>query len=91
MEEFQLSESDEDVDESFDIYGADPVFDSKEELDQFMASCKIELSKDSEKSKSEEIHFDAQRNINNICTCMHCEDIWSEDFEHVCCQQVKPR
>ena len=44
MEEFVLSESEEDSDDTFDVYGADPVFNSKDELDDFMASCNICLN-----------------------------------------------
>ena len=44
MEEtLQLYETDEFSDDEDDIYGADPVFESKEELDKFMASCDIQL------------------------------------------------
>ena len=90
MEEFQVSDSDEDVDEAFDIYGADPTFKSKEELDEFMASCKLEMSKKTERNETEEICFDAHSKIIKKCTCSNCEDIWSENFEHICCQQIKP-
>ena len=91
MEEFQLSESDEDSDQSFDIYGADPVFESKEKLDEFMASCNLEKSKGlDENVAGDDFLVDAQNKIEKNCTCNKCEDIWSDLFPHICCQQIKP-
>ena len=87
QEEIAFSDSDQDSDG--DIYGADPVFKSKEDLDKFMRSCKIQTSRTS--GDKEELNFHAQRSIKKNCTCGKCQDIWSGDFEHICCQQIKPR
>ena len=87
QEEIALSDSDQESDG--DIYGADPVFKSKEDLDEFMRSCKIQTSMKS--GDKEELSFHAQRSIKKNYTCGMCQDIWSGDFEHICCQQIKPR
>ena len=92
MEEFRVSESEDESDESFDVYGADPVFESKEELDEFMANCQIKRTEVSEElNEKDEIFFETQKKIKKDCTCCKCEDIHSDDFEHICCQQIKPR
>ena len=90
MEEFILSESEEDSDDTFDVYGADPVFNSKDELDDFMASCNIERGKKgSNKESKEKVFYEEQKKVKKNCTCKNCEDIWSDDFQHICCHQVK--
>ena len=87
QEEKAFSRSDQDSDG--DMYGADPVFKSKEDLDEFMRSCKIQTSRKS--GDKEELNFHAQRSIKKNITCDMCQDIVSGDFEHICYQQIKPR
>ena len=90
MEEFMLSDSDSDEGEDFDVYGADPIFETRGELEQFMATCNIQKTeKDSKLEPSERICYDDQKKIKKNCTCDNCEDIWSEEFQHVCCHQIQ--
>ena len=88
MEEtLQLYETDEFSDDEDDIYGADPVFESKEELDKFMASCDIQYVKKSD-CVEEKVCYEQQKGLDKLCSCGKCEDIWSGDFQHLCCQQI---
>ena len=82
MEEFQFSDSESD--KSCDLYGDDPVFETKEDLEEFLQSCDIQRGK---QDVDEHICFDQVQGIAKECTCGRCEDIWSGDFEHLCCQQ----
>ena len=85
-----MSESEDESEEAFDIYGADPVFDSKEELEEFMKSCNIQLlRKDNDHDKNDPICYDTQKKIEAKCSCGNCEVIWSGDFQHICCQQIE--
>ena len=86
MDESEVSDFEFDSDKSIDLYGDDPVFETREELDSFMKSCKVEHFKN--KEFEDNICFEQQEKVVKDCTCGLCEDIWSEDFEHICCQQV---
>ena len=89
MEELEFSESEDEIDDISDLYGADPVFNTKEELSKFMASCNIEKSKKYENQhKSDTICYEDQKRIKKKCTCGKCENIWSDSFEHICCHQI---
>ena len=84
MEEFEFSDSESEI--SCDLYGDDPVFETKESLDEFLRSCDIQRGK---RDVEENICFDQVKGISKNCSCERCEDIWSGDFEHLCCQQGK--
>ena len=93
MEEFIISDSDSEEESEgggFDVYGADPVFQTREELNQFMASCNIQQGKKGSNLEPEEkIFFKEQKKNQKSCTCQKCEDIWSDEFQHICCHQIK--
>ena len=85
MEESQVSDNEFDSDESLDLFGDDPCFDTKEELDLFLKSCNI-----AKKEKDfENVCFELQNKIDKECSCDVCEDIWSGGFQHLCCQQIE--
>ena len=42
-EDYLPSESEEESDGEFDLYGEDPIFKTKEDLDSFMKSCDIKM------------------------------------------------
>ena len=86
MEDFHLSDLDCDTksDDSVDLYGEDPVFESKEELEKFMESCDLGVRNESEE---EEVCYELTEGIENSCTCKMFEDIWSHGYEHLCCHQ----
>ena len=85
-----MSESDEEIGESFDLYDADPVFETKEDLATFLASCNIQMVDEAEdKSEEGKICYNAQKKIEKKCSCGKCDDIWSEDFQHICCHQME--
>ena len=89
MEEYDLSESDGEYDDISNLYSADPVFSNKEELSEFMASCNVEKSSQSSKSNGKDtICYETQKTIKKNCSCGNCGDIWSNDFEHICCHQI---
>ena len=92
MEDFQISESEEDSDESFNVYGADPVFSTQKELDEFMTSCNSKrVNKSVDQVELDEVFCEKQKTVKKNCSCNKCEDIWSGSFEHICCHQIKPR
>ena len=81
MEEFVMSESDEEIGESFDLYDADPIFDTKEELESFLASCNIQkVDKADNKREEEKVCYNAQKKIEKKCSCGKFDYIWSQDF-----------
>ena len=82
-----LSESEEDSDTV--LHGADPIFSTKEELDQFIASCNIQKGRERGSEDWGRVCFDRQSKIKKDCTCGQCSEIWYGDFEHICCQQVE--
>ena len=84
-EECQLSDSEEEDTDSYDPYESDPKFKSKKELEDFMSGCDISKSDD---IADEDIDYKSHIGIKKTCTCGQCEDIWSEDFEHICCHQT---
>ena len=84
-EQWQLSESDEDEGDIFDPYESDPKFETVEELEEFLAGC--DLSKAAEIGE-EKIDYELHQSVQKVCTCGQCADIWSDGFEHVCCQQT---
>ena len=86
-ENWQLSDSDDMGEESdiFDPYETDPVFDTTEELQEFLASC--DQSKAGELDE-EKIDYELHQSVQKVCTCGQCADIWSDGFQHVCCQQT---
>ena len=87
MEESQVSDKEFDSDESLDLYGDDPCFQTKEELESFMRSCNI---KQNEKEfVGENVFYELHKEIVRECSCGVCQDIWSEGFQHLCCQQVE--
>ena len=57
MDEFQLSDSEASDENVEDLYGDDPVFESKEELDEFMAGCDLGRKK-SEKENADNVCFE---------------------------------
>ena len=89
MEELNLLESDviDNTDMPFDVYGADPVFASKQELEEFMANCSIKKG-DRAGAREDKVCYEQQSKVKKLCTCGKCQDIWSDKFEHICCQQV---
>ena len=88
MEELLLSESDDSDESEYDVYGADPVFASRQELDAFMASCNIQKGAATQ-SGDDRVSYIEQKKIKKSCTCGKCDNIWSGDFEHICCQQIE--
>ena len=86
-EQWQLSESEEEEQmDQFDPYQLDPTFRSNEELELFLDGCDLAKAKDSDE---EEIDYEKFKSVKKVCTCNRCADIWSGDYEHVCCQQTE--
>ena len=81
-----MSDCEFESDDSGDLYDDDPIFESKEELEDFMSSSKVEKKSD---ENDDPISFELQSNVNKECVCHCCDDIWSGTFEHICCQQIK--
>ena len=65
----------------FDVYREDPVFDTKEGLHLFMKNCGIDYRK---KKDYENICHE----LVFVCSFGSCGGIWSDDFQHLCCQQI---
>jgi hypothetical protein len=81
MEEGNISFEEED--EFLDPFACDPPpFKSKEELDKFMKTCNI---KPADNSDNEDVNF--MTVLTKSCTCDKCVDMWSGDYEHICCHQ----
>ena len=78
------SDEEENID-PFDPYESDHRFTTQEELDVFMAGCDLSKVRNLDE---ETFDCDNFRKIKKICSCGECEDIWSDDFEHVCCHQT---
>ena len=81
MEESILSENEFESDDSIDLFSEDPVFQTKEELDKFLDSCNIKR----EEKDYGDVNF--KQHDGKECSCELCEDIWSGEYEHLCCQQ----
>ena len=71
--------------DNYDPYCSDPVFKSKEELEDFMSGCNLSTVKDIE---DEDFDFESVKNVKKVCTCGQCEDVWSDQLEHLCRQQT---
>ena len=65
IEEYQLSDSEVESD-IFDPYECDPVFENREELDQFMKSCNVKP----QDSDEEDIDYNIE--IKKVCSCNNC-------------------
>ena len=83
-EPWQFSESEDDME--FDPYEDDPVFETNEELQNFLGSCDLGKVKEADE---ENIDYDSTRCMSKVCTCDKCEDIKSEVnqddwYEHFC-------
>ena len=72
MKEFNFSDSEEEGDHPFHIYGDDPKFRNKDELEKFLSSCKNEKRTN---EASENMSFQSHLNIVKNCTSNKCEDI----------------
>ena len=66
MEELMLSESDESDESDYNVYTADPVFSSKKELDEFMASCNIQQSRT--QGGDDRVCYEDQKKMKKNCT-----------------------
>ena len=77
------------MEETLQLYEPDEFSDdeSKEELDKFMASCDIQYVKKSD-CVEDKVCYEQQKGLDKLCSCGKCEDIWSGDFQHLCCQQI---
>ena len=85
-ENFLDFDCDSESDENCDLYGDDPVFETKEDLDAFLGSCHLEKVKPCDK----EVNVCYEHSgMEKNCTCGFCEDIWSGQFQHICCKQKK--
>ena len=86
--DFQLSdlELSSESDVSLDLFEDDPTFETAEVLEAFMKTCDVSKADASGESICWKKAKDA--GVRKICTCMNCQDIWSEGFEHLCCQQI---
>ena len=86
IEEDQISDCEFGSDDSMDLFGDDPCFETEEELNSFIKSCNIQrrLNQDFE----DNICIGQQKQIEKKCSCEMCENIWSGEFEHICCQQI---
>lgn len=84
-EQWQLSESDEDLESVFDPYESDPKFETVEELQEFLAGCDLSKAREVD---GEMIDYELHQSVEKICTCGKCADIWSDGFQHVCCHQT---
>ena len=80
-EVYNLSDSEVESD-CFDPYECDPVFQTKEELDKFLKTCNIQKNVDSD---DEDIDYVFK--VKKKCSCGQCADIYSGNYEHICCQQ----
>ena len=68
-------------------YEHDPSFKSKEELEHFLKGCDNRIESESD-SEDENVDYESWRGIRKLCHCGHCENIVSNGFEHLCCQQM---
>ena len=68
-------------------YEHDPSFKSKEELEHFLKGCNNRIESESD-SEDENVDYESWRGIRKLCQCGHCENIVSNGFEHLCCQQM---
>ena len=66
-------------------YEHDPPFKSKEE--HFLKGCNNQIESESD-SEDENVDYESWRGIRKLCHCGHCENIVSNGFEHLCCQQM---
>ena len=82
--QWEFSDSEEE-EEQLDLYMNDTTFDTREELEEFILTIGLTKAVDSDE---EDIDYEGAKYIKKVCTCGHCEDIWSGDFEHICCQQT---
>ena len=86
-EDYLPSESEEESDGEFYLYGEDPIFKTKEDLDNFMKSCDVKMVKKT--GIEDEFVFLQEEGVVKHCTCGSWEDIWSGNIQHLCCQQVQ--
>ena len=75
--------SDSDSSDEFLPYKCDPQFKTKEALEEFMKSCDIKLT------DSDDEDLDYTFKVTKNCTCELCGDIYTENYEHICCQQYE--
>ena len=83
QEQWQCSDSEEE--EEGDPSTWDPCFETQDELDQFYQSCDLTRYQDSDEDI---VDYESFKSIKKNCTCGKCQDIWSENYEHVCCHQT---
>ena len=79
----QLSDNSGD-DDILNPFDTDPVFQTKEDLEEFKATCDLKAAD----SDHEEVEYDYS--VKKVClenTCGKWKDICSKDYEHMCCQQ----